>query len=228
MAGGCQTRYACRASTICTGGRRRTSSPVCFIQTTQHPGVSLSRLVVPVRAEFAEGFQDRAIRPVDPQGAVIADVVRVFAERILDLDALRRFDDDGRFDQATPDGGQPGLAVSGPVGGGEGIGADRLALALSPIPEFEKAAAFGVGFISVIDHNMIAADAALAVEQGWGKDPFFVEFWSTAAQMALSAAVGFCTNSAIPTRHGTCRMASTSVTLQQWMGHRDIASTMIY
>jgi hypothetical protein len=63
-----------------------------------HDGGAIDLVNVGVTAEFAEGFKDWPIGPEGPQGAVVLDVVGVFLKRIADLGALRRFDDDRRFD----------------------------------------------------------------------------------------------------------------------------------
>jgi hypothetical protein len=59
----------------------------------------------------------------------------------------------------------------GTLSGDKRIGSDRLPLALALVPKFEEIAAFGMGLIPALDHDVIAADAALAVEQRRRENP---------------------------------------------------------
>ena len=102
---------------------------------------------------------------------MVLDVVRVFLKRIAELGAFRRFDDDRSFDQAAADSREFGLAMFGMLSGDERIGSDRLSFALALVPEFEEVAAFGMGLVPALDHDVIAADATLAVEQRRRESP---------------------------------------------------------
>jgi hypothetical protein len=59
-----------------------------------------------------------------------------------------------------------------PLSSDERIGSDRFPLALALIPKMEEvAAALRMGLTPALDHDVIAADAALAVEQRRCENP---------------------------------------------------------
>src|ERR1700686_4685282 len=68
------------------------------------------------------------------------------------------------------------LFDTGLVGGVLGVAARRLKVAFTLIPPLDEVAAFGVVFVLAIDADVIAANSALAVEQGAGMSPLVVDF----------------------------------------------------
>src|ERR1039458_6032775 len=123
----------------------------------------------------AEGFetgQDRAVCAEGPQGTVVLDIFGVTIERVGDGGALGfRFGRRLRWNDAVLHGGQFSLLVPRGFRGGEGVRPGGLLHAFPLLPPFDEIPALGVGFIPALHADMVAADAALAVEQGGGRNP---------------------------------------------------------
>jgi len=66
------------------------------------------------------------------------------------------------------------LLLARALGRNKRIGAYSLMCAYAGIPPLQEIQALGVKIVPAINGDMVAADAALAVEQGGGKDPFVV------------------------------------------------------
>ena len=73
-------------------------------------------------------------------------------------------------------GHELGLPHAGFVGCVVGLGSCRFAVTLAFIPPFDEIAAFGVGFVSAVDPDMVTAHSAFAVEESGGEYPAVVAF----------------------------------------------------
>ena len=73
--------------------------------------------------------------------------------------------------RAAADSREFGLAMFGALSGDERVWSDRLPLPLALVPKFEEVAAFGMGLVPALDHDVVAPDAALAVEQRRRENP---------------------------------------------------------
>ncbi|PYY08232.1 MAG: hypothetical protein DMG69_15510 [Acidobacteria bacterium] len=129
---------------------------------------------VGVRAEFPERAQGRAVVAEGPQGAVIADVVLVFAEGVLDGDARGMLDLLRGVYDTGPHGRQLGLLLARALRCHERIRPNGLMRAHAGVPPLQEMHALGVKLVAAPDGDMVAAHPALAVEQRGGEDPVVV------------------------------------------------------
>ena len=129
---------------------------------------------VDVRAEFAEGAQDRAVGAEGPQGTVILDVILVLRQGTLHRHAIRVLVRGRGIEHAAAHGGQLGLFLARALGRDERVGPDRLVAADAGVPPMQEIHALGMQLIPALDGDVVAADTALGIEQGCGEDPVVV------------------------------------------------------